>query len=440
VTVDVASLLGPGWVDGSVYTDEAIFALEQDRIFRRSWLYVGHASEVATAGDYRRRDLAGEPVILVRDRDEQLRILMNRCRHRGNLVCQYSAGNAQFFRCQFHGWTYSNRGDLVGVPYPQSYDGEFSRTDYGLAEMPAVDTYRGFIFASFDANIAPLAEHLGEAKRLIDIFVEQSPTGELLVQAGVQRGEYLGNWKFVGMDGYHTNFVHRSVDVLQHTKRDIDPNDERRAEREVDLAPLEFGKSPDKLGNKAQDLGRGHVHIDNSPQRLAKADATMAEINGTPAGRTYVIAMEDRYGTERARTLLCAPDPHLGLFPNLQIIGVHIRVIEPMSAGRTVVVQYPVMLGGVPDEINEQRLRKHEWFFSPAGFGSPDDYEMFERNQLGLAAAVEPKVLLTRGIGRETDLGNGVLQGLYTDETPQRGQLARWAELMHSPELEPAVR
>jgi phenylpropionate dioxygenase-like ring-hydroxylating dioxygenase large terminal subunit len=431
MSVDPASLLGSGWVDGSVYTDESIFKTEIERIFRRTWLYVAHESEVPTPGDYQRRDLAGEPVIVVRDRDENVRVLMNRCRHRGNLVCQHSAGNAQFFRCQFHGWTYSNRGDLVGVPYPQSYGQDFDRSELGLASMPVVDSYRGFIFASFTAEVPPLLEHLGEATRLIDIFVDQSPVGAVRVSAGVQRGEYRGNWKFVGMDGYHTNFVHKSVEMLQHANWRAGAKVEDESEHENgDLGPLEFGKSPDKLGNTAQDLGRGHVHINNSPQRLAKADATMASLASTPAGKEYIAAMEGQYGVGRSRTLLCAPDPHLGIFPNLQIIGVLIRVIEPISAGRTVVAQYPAMLEGVPDEINVERLRKHEWFFSPAGFGSPDDYEVFERNQAGLAADVEPRVLLTRGLGTEVTRPDGIVESSYTDEVPQRGQLARWAELM----------
>jgi phenylpropionate dioxygenase-like ring-hydroxylating dioxygenase large terminal subunit len=431
VVLDLASLMGPGWVDGKIYTDEAIFQAERERIFRRSWLYVAHASEVPAPGDYQRRELAGEPVIVVRDRDERIRVLLNRCRHRGNLVCQHAAGNAQFFRCQYHGWTYSNRGDLVGVPYPQSYGEGFDRATMGLTEMPAVDMYRGFIFASFDPGVAPLLEHMGAAWELIDLFVDQSPVGEIRVQAGVQRAEYRGNWKFVGMDGYHTNFVHKSVDMIQHAHWTPPAQKEkRRAEREVDLAPLEFGKSPDKLGNRSQDLGHGHVHINNSPQRLAKADQTLAEVAATPAGKEYLASMEERYGAERARTLIAAPDPHLGFFPNLQIIGVLIRVIEPVSAGRTVIAQYPALLESVPAEINEQRIRKYEWFFSPAGFGTPDDYEVFERNQTGLTAAVQPRVDLSRGLGREVDRLDGTTEGAYTDEVPQRGQLARWAQLM----------
>lgn len=430
MTIDLNSLMGPGWVDGSVYTDEEIFEAERIRIFRQTWLYVAHESEVPEAGDYQRRELAGEPVIVVRDRDEAVRVLLNRCRHRGNLVCQEAEGNAQFFRCQYHGWTYANRGDLVGVPYPKSYGDDFDKSAMGLAAMPRVDTYRGFIFASFNPDVPELSEHLGEgAQRLIDVFIDQSPTGRITVRSGVQRSEYRGNWKFVGMDGYHTNFVHKSVEMLQHADKGPEHGDQEKADQ-ADMGPLEFGKSPDKLGNTAWSLGRGHVHINNSPQRLAKSDKTIADLTATADGAAYLVSMEAAYGQARARELICAPDPHLGLFPNLQIIGVHIRVIEPVAADRTVIVQYPALLEGVPDEINTHRLRKHEWFFSPAGFGSPDDYEIFERNQAGLAADVEPRVVLTRGLGAETTRADGVVEGAYTDEVPQRGQLERWTELM----------
>jgi phenylpropionate dioxygenase-like ring-hydroxylating dioxygenase large terminal subunit len=427
--VTMPSLVGPGWVDGRIYTDEDIFRLERERIFRRTWMYAAHESEIPTPGDYQRREISGEPVIVLRDRDGHVRALLNRCRHRGNLVCQYTSGNAQFFRCQYHGWTYSNRGELVGVPYPKSYGADFDRSRMGLSELPKVESYRGFIFVSFSADIPALRDYLGPAADMIDIFVDQSPIGKIRVRSGVQRSEYRGNWKFIGMDGYHTNFVHKSVELLQHpapARRE----QEQEQRRPPDLTSRELGKSPDKLGNKTYDFGNGHVRLDSTSQRLAKADDVLRRLAATPAGQEYIAAMRQRYGEERARLLMCAGDPHVGIFPNLQIIGVHIRVIEPLAADRTVIAQYPATLEGAPDEINERRLRQHEWFFSPAGFGSPDDYEVFERNQAGLAAEQEPMVVLSRGLGSEVSLGERVLQGSYSDEVTQRGQLARWTELM----------
>lgn len=422
------ALVGAGWADAAIYTSPDLFELEQTRIFKQTWLYLGHDSEVRQPGDYQRRQLAGEPVIMVRDRAGQVRAFLNRCRHRGNLVCQYAQGNAQFFRCQYHGWTFSNTGSLVGVPYPESYGEDFAKDDWGLTEL-RLETYRGLVFVSFKPDIEPLDRYLGPAAELIDLFVDQSPVGEIEVRAGVQRSVYQGNWKFVGMDGYHTNFVHRSVELLQSAGRGEKAADQERIDKNNVLG-RELGQSPDKLGNKTYDYGNGHVRLDSTAQRLAKGERTYEALRSTPGGRQYIQQLEELHGPERARVLICAGDPHVSIFPNLQIIGVHLRVIEPLAADRTVIAQYPATLAGAPEEINLMRLRRHEWFFSPAGFGSPDDYEVFERNQRGLEASSSGPVLLSRGLGDERVLGDRVLEGSYSDEVTQRAQVRRWAELM----------
>ena len=91
---------------------------------------------------------------------------------------------------------------------------------------------------------------------------------------------------------------------------------------------------------------------------------------------------------------------------------------------------YPTTLEDVPEEINETRLRDHEWFYGPASFGSPDDYEMFERNQMGLTAQVDPWILISRGLGQEVKNPDGTIVGGITDETLQRGQLIHWKRVM----------
>lgn len=426
---DYGALVGPDWAHGSIYTDPAIYAREMSHIFRRAWLYVAHDSELATPGDYLTRSVAGEPLIICRDQDGHVRVMLNRCTHRGNTVCQDPRGNAQFFRCRYHGWTYANTGDLLGVPYPQRYADDFSPADLGLTPAPRVSIQRGFIFVSLSPEGPSLAEHLGPAAPLIDLFVDQSPVGSVRLDAGVQRAEYQGNWKFVGMDGYHSSFVHKSIAMLQGK---IDPERTKEmgeADPNSNLAVRKLG-NPDKVGNRTWDYGNGHVRLDSSPQRLPNAEKILDQLRATEHGRTYVTLMEERHGRDEAHRLICVSEPHVSIFPNLQLVGYHVRVIEPRAADRTVVSAYPAMLDGVPDEINVERLRRHEWFFSSAGFGTPDDYEIFERNQIGLMADVEPRVLLARGVGREEQQADGVLVGSYSDEIPQRGQLTRWVQMM----------
>jgi phenylpropionate dioxygenase-like ring-hydroxylating dioxygenase large terminal subunit len=421
-------LVGPGWVDGSIYTDPVIFDREMERIFRTTWVYVAHDSEVAVPGDYQTRTIAGEPLIVSRDEDGQVHVFLNRCTHRGNSVCQHAAGNSQFFRCRYHGWTFSNKGDLVGVPYDQRYGDDFEPAALGLTEVPRMAVHRGFIFVSLSADAPPLADHLRGAAEMIDLFVDQSPAGTIRLDAGVQRAEYRGNWKFVGMDGYHSSFVHKSIAMLQGKQDPARAKEHGETDPDSNLAVRKLG-NPDKVGNRTWDYGNGHVRLDSSPQRLPKVESILNQLRATAHGREYLERMERRHGPDEAHRLICISEPHISIFPNMQLVGYHVRVIEPLAADRTVINGYPAMLDGVPDEINVERLRRHEWFFSSAGFGTPDDYEIFERNQLGLAADLNPRVLLARGHGEETEV-DGVIEGSYSDEVPQRGQITRWSELM----------
>ena len=100
------------------------------------------------------------------------------CRHRGTTVCRYEHGNAEFFRCPYHGWTYSNRGPLIGVPFPSRYDSDFDKGDIGLVPVPRLDHYRGFYFASLAEDGPSLIEHLGRSAGYIDMFTAGVAHGE----------------------------------------------------------------------------------------------------------------------------------------------------------------------------------------------------------------------------------------------------------------------
>ena len=97
------------------YHDTDVFAQEMVRIFESWWMYVGHVSEVAEPGDYKTGFMGRQPIILSRDRNGEIHVLVNTCRHRGNAVCREDYGNSMAFRCPYHGWAYANDGKLIGV-------------------------------------------------------------------------------------------------------------------------------------------------------------------------------------------------------------------------------------------------------------------------------------------------------------------------------------
>ncbi len=423
--IDYSALVQEDRVHGSAYTDPDIFADEMSKIFHRGWVYVGHASEVPQPGDFRVTTIGQQSVIMVQDEDGQVQLLLNRCAHRANAVCQTERGNTQLFRCAYHGWTYRTNGDLLGVTYQDRYDESFRKQDYGLRKVPRTEMYRGFIFGSLNPVGISLDEHLGQpVKEQIDLFTDLSPEGELDVTAGVHKYGYRANWKFQvenGMDGYHPNFVHQTFFARVRKKTG------------ANLTDL---FSSGSIG-QTRDLGHGHVMLDFRAYNKAKGPGLRAVLPTTPGGQAYVDALEKRYGKERSAEILLSGGTHLLVFPNLALIGVQIRVIRPLKVDETEVFLYPTLLKGVPLEMNAARLRGHEAFYGPAGGGATDDLEMFERNQLGLSAQVDPWLLLARGLHKESQDSDGTLVGQMTDEVTQRGIWRQWKKMMSQREEAP---
>jgi phenylpropionate dioxygenase-like ring-hydroxylating dioxygenase large terminal subunit len=177
-------------VHRAAYADPAVFALEMERIFRRAWLYVGHESEIPRAGDYALAPLAGDEVLLVRQEDGSVAALHNRCAHRGARIATCPGKAARALRCPYHSWTYRLDGSLLGVPLPEGYD----ELPAGLARVPRLESYRGFLFATHDATAPALREYLGELASAFDNMVDRAPEGTLTRFGGRLQLEYRGNW------------------------------------------------------------------------------------------------------------------------------------------------------------------------------------------------------------------------------------------------------
>jgi hypothetical protein len=120
---------------------------------------------------------------------------------------------------------------------------------------------------------------------------------------------------------------------------------------------------------------------------------------------------------------------HTFIFPNLILIGIQMRVLQPLSVDRTEVCLYPTLLKWLAPEVNTIRLRSHEAFFGAASFGGPDDSEIFERIQQGCAVQLEPWQLLSRGLHRERH-EDGMIVGEMADEVTQRGIWRQWKKVM----------
>ncbi|MDR7481124.1 MAG: Rieske 2Fe-2S domain-containing protein [Armatimonadota bacterium] len=398
-------------VHGAVFTDPDVFAAEMDRIFERSWVYVGHSSELAAPGDYKTVVVGTQPVILSRHEDGRIYALYNRCRHRGAVVCRQERGHSNFFRCRYHNWVYANNGALIGMAQSTGYPDDFDRSRYGLVPVGRLESYRGLLFVNLSSEGASLAEHLAPVRRYIDWWFGRSPVEAIVVSLPPHRYEYPGNWKLQaenGADGYHGNYVHLSWQRVLALSKESSVEETQQY----------------RQAGCTRGLAGGHGVLERPGSLNPNSSWTARMMHRYPE---YAEAMRARYGDDQL--LEISARRNIFVFPNLYLFETHLRVIVPKAVDRTEVQLYVYALEGVPDAINQGRFRGHERFFGPAGFGSPDDIEVFTEVQSGVRARGEPWNLLNRGQHRERyDAGEWI--GHTTDEAPQRALYRQWQRLM----------
>jgi phenylpropionate dioxygenase-like ring-hydroxylating dioxygenase large terminal subunit len=412
MTTDVSELVQPQRVHGSLYTSPEIFAAELERIWYRTWVYIGHVSEVAQPNDYVRKTVGPQDVIMTRGRDGVVRVLLNRCAHRGNLVCEAAAGNSSSFRCPYHGWTYGNDGSLIGYPFHQGYGGR-GQLDLRLGELPRVAEYRGFVFGSFAEDGPSLAEHLGEAAGEIDRLVRLSPDGEVELTTGFLKHRTRANWKLLAeneTDGYHPQFVHASIFSVAQSG----------------IGAL-YGEKSTAV---TRALGGGHSENDLRPE-FRRLGVPLGWFGTTEAkAPQYVARMRELHGPA-AEDILVEGAPHVMIFPNLFIAEIQLFTIQPLAADLTVQHVTAIQLKGAP-ELNGRMLQQSIGSVGPAGLLLADDTEMYERNQVGVAELRPEWLDVSRGAHREVVDERGLTVGGATDETAMRGFWAHYKELMSS--------
>ena len=238
-----------GMVSREIFVNPDIYAEEQDRIFTRAWLFVGHESQVAKPGDFFVSSMGEESVILCRDREGEIHVFLNSCMHRGMKVCRYDEGNTPIFTCPYHGWSFATDGALVGVPfYKDAYHEELDKSQWGLIRVPRMVNYKGGIWATWDANAPDFLEYIGGFRTYLDILFDgwDGTEGGTEIIGGIEKWMVPSNWKFpaenfIG-DRYH-NISHRSVDLVGigpsgQGRRD---NSEREGAKSLDVSFPERG-------------------------------------------------------------------------------------------------------------------------------------------------------------------------------------------------------
>lgn len=419
---DSAALLGlveEDRVHRDLYIDPEVFQLEMERLWSRTWIYVGHTSQVPQAGDFITVDIAAKPLILLRQADGSVRVLMNRCAHKGTkLVYDFAGNTGKTLRCPYHAWTYRLDGTLLNIPLKQGYDGTGLR-ETGLAAVTH-EVYRGFVFARL-ADGPGLREYFGDSLSSIDNLADRSPEGELEITGGCLRYLHNCNWKmFVENlnDTMHPMIAHASSAGTAKKLWEGKPAEMPKPMAIEQYAPFANDyKFFDDMGVRVYPHGHGFSGVNFS---IHSAYSSIPE---------YEQAMQRAYGPERAKQILGTVRHNTVYYPSLTIKGAiqSIRVARPLAADKTVIESWTFRLKGAPAKLLERTVMYNRLINSPMSVVGHDDLHCYRSAQEGLAAEGNEWVSLHRNF-RPGERGEMTCNG--TSEISMRNQFRAWREFM----------
>ncbi len=410
-----------------LYIDQELFQLEMEQLFANTWVYVGHASQIPKKGDYYTTTVGTEAVIMVRHTDDSIKVLYNRCPHKGVKVAGETCGNTgKFFRCPYHAWTFRTDGRLLAIPLKKGYEDtgfECSEASQGMAAVENVVVYKDFVFCRLNPEGESFEDFFGESLTTIDNMVDRSPEGKLEIAGGVMRYMHNCNWKMLvdnQTDTCHPMVAHESsagtaIKVWENAPEGT-PKPMAVELFAPFMSPYEFYEN---MGIRVWENGHGHTGVSNS------IHAEYSDIDG------YWNQMVEAYGEERAKEILGDVRHNTVYFPNIMIKGPiqTLRLFKPIAADKTLVESWTFRLVGAPDKLLERTLMYNRLINAPTSVVGHDDLEMYERAQ----EALQSRGRDWMNVGRlydaaEKDQKNVVVNG--TSEMQMRAQFRAWLKYM----------
>ncbi len=412
------------------YTDEQLYQRELEKIFYGPhWCYVGLAVEIPNLGDFKLSHVGERQVVMVRDRvapkdrdtDPGIRVVENRCAHRGVRFCQHPQGNTRSFVCPYHQWTYKLNGDLAGLPFKDGVkDGDcvnggmpegFDLKDHGLTKL-RVAVLHGLVFATFSEAAEPLEDYLGPN---LMPWLDRIFKGRQLTLLGYNRQRIPGNWKLMMeniKDPYHPGLLHTWF--------------------------VTFGLwRADQKSRMVMDAhGRHAVMI----SRRNEGGQNAAVTEGVTSFKANMALQDDRLLDVVPEAWWKVDDPSnpgtditptvtmITLFPSLiiqqQVNSLSTRHIVPRGQGEFDFVWTHFGFADDTPEMTRRRLRQAN-LFGPAGFVSADDGEVIEFSQAGFAQWGETGETLCELGGTGTEMTEHMVT-----ETLIRSMYGYWKRVM----------
>ncbi|HLV76431.1 MAG TPA: SRPBCC family protein [Marinobacter sp.] len=400
-----------------IFSDEAIYRKELERIFARCWLFVAHESQIPNTGDYITTTMGEDEVIVVRQKSGEVKVFLNACPHRGNKVCFSESGSTRGFICNYHGWSFNLSGNLIGQHESSVYeDSNFDKSRWGLREVAKVDSWKGLVFATFDPESPSLEEYLGPMTWYMDALFDNQEGGTEFV-GGCIRSTYECNWKiaaenFVG-DALHAGWTHDSG------------------------AKAMLGGSVTKIS----ELGESYsVNWNGHGYEFALDTVGNVAALGEKALNKYIYQIkpsaEERLGAFRSNMI--ASVSSCTIFPNFSFLPGQntVRVWQPRGPNKIELYTWVLVNKSAPEDIKEKWRKGAMITFSPTGVFEMDDGENWEYCTKTAKGWVTGQQNLFIGLGmdsldRDTSLPGNVFSG-QLNEANGRAFYQYWRDLLES--------
>jgi len=414
-----------GILDAQIFSDEELYQIELDQVFARSWILLGHESHIPNRGDFFNTYIGEDPVIMVRQADDSIKVFLNQCRHRGMRLSREDSGNAKAFVCTYHGWAHNIAGELIDVPFEkEAHCKDFNKAEWGPMHA-RVDTYRGLVFANWDQDAPSLIDYLSDATPYIDTMFNRTD-GKTEVIGGMQKWIVPCNWKLASeqfcSDMYHAGTMSHLSGVIAGLPEDV--------ELSADMIPTQGHQFRAKWGGH----GTG-FYLDQPGLLTAIMGPIITEyMSASPAAKAASKQLGSEYFGERLFA------QHMTIFPSCSFLpGINtIRTWHPRGPNEIEVWAFIVVDADAPDEIKAEFRKQNIRTFSAGGVFEQDDGENWIEVQRIFRGNKARKTKFNAQMGLShiaNDDPNfpGRMTGVYSEDAA-RGFYTHWMRMMTEPD------